>query len=254
MRAITLRGVEIGAGVPKICAPIVAPDEGGILESARAVAQSGADLAEWRLDHFAPGLADAQEAGRILALLREVLGEMPLILTVRTQAEGGMCALAPGSYAALLSALAGTGLADCIDVEFSAGGDICRGLISAIHASGGAALLSSHDFSATPARDVLLERFEAMRALGADIAKLAVMPRSSLDVAALLSLTAELSARADAIPLITMSMAGLGLISRLSGEVFGSAVTFGSVGAASAPGQIDVSALRGALDLLHGAL
>lgn len=48
-----------------------------------------------------------------------------------------------------------------------------------------------------------------------------------------------------------MSMAGTGVISRLAGEVFGSAMTFGAAKKASAPGQIDVNELRHVLDLLH---
>ncbi|MDI5818043.1 type I 3-dehydroquinate dehydratase, partial [Salmonella enterica subsp. enterica serovar Kentucky] len=41
-----------------------------------------------------------------------------------------------------------------------------------------------------------------------------------------------------------MSMSKTGVISRLAGEVFGSAATFGAVKKASAPGQISVADLR----------
>lgn len=53
-------------------------------------------------------------------------------------------------------------------------------------------------------------------------------------------------------PIITMSMAKTGVISRLAGEVFGSAATFGAV-KASAPGQISVNDLRTVLTILHQA-
>lgn len=52
-------------------------------------------------------------------------------------------------------------------------------------------------------------------------------------------------------PLITMSMGQSGIISRLSGEFSAAAVTFGTIGAASAPGQIDLDSLRMVLQLLH---
>ncbi len=52
-------------------------------------------------------------------------------------------------------------------------------------------------------------------------------------------------------PIITMSMAGKGVISRLAGELFGSALTFGSAKRASAPGQVPVTELRKVLSLLH---
>ena len=48
-----------------------------------------------------------------------------------------------------------------------------------------------------------------------------------------------------------MSMGGTGLISRLCGEVFGSALTFGAVGKVSAPGQINAEDLRSVLNLIH---
>ena len=55
-------------------------------------------------------------------------------------------------------------------------------------------------------------------------------------------------------PIITMSMAGTGLISRLCGEVFGSALTFGAVGKASAPGQMNAEDLNKILTLIHKSL
>ena len=51
-------------------------------------------------------------------------------------------------------------------------------------------------------------------------------------------------------PFITMSMSGTGLISRLSGAVFGSACTFGAGKEASAPGQIPVNQLRSVLEII----
>jgi len=49
-------------------------------------------------------------------------------------------------------------------------------------------------------------------------------------------------------------MAGTGLISRLCGEVFGSALTFGAVGKASAPGQMNASDLREILTLIDKSI
>ena len=52
-------------------------------------------------------------------------------------------------------------------------------------------------------------------------------------------------------PIITMSMSGTGVISRLTGEFFGSALTFGAAAKASAPGQIPVSELETVLSVIH---
>ena len=93
-----------------------------------------------------------------------------------------------------------------------------------------------------------------MQDLGADILKIAVMPNDKKDVLKLLAATEEMANEYADRPIITMSMAGTGVISRLCGEVFGSAVTFGSAKKASAPGQIDVEDLNQVLNLLHKSL
>ncbi|EPZ7798013.1 type I 3-dehydroquinate dehydratase, partial [Shigella flexneri] len=72
-------------------------------------------------------------------------------------------------------------------------------------------------------------------------------------VLTLLAATLEMQEQYADRPIITMSMAKTGVISRLVGEVFGSAATFGAVKKASAPGQISVNDLRTVLTILHQA-
>ena len=54
-------------------------------------------------------------------------------------------------------------------------------------------------------------------------------------------------------PLVTVAMGALGAPSRLVGGVFGSAATFATAGAASAPGQLPVDDVRSVLDVLARA-
>lgn len=82
-----------------------------------------------------------------------------------------------------------------------------------------------------------------MQDLGADIVKFAVTPRSERDVLRLLDATLAMKEDHNTTPVITMSMGKLGVISRICGEVFGSAVTFGTAGKASAPGQLPANQL-----------
>ena len=65
------------------------------------------------------------------------------------------------------------------------------------------------------------------------------MPQLKRDVLTLLEATLEMSEKYAKGPIITMSMAGMGVISRMAGETFGSAVTYGAAGKRSAPGQVD---------------
>ena len=84
---------------------------------------------------------------------------------------------------------------------------------------------------------------------GADICKIAVMPQSPQDVLTLLQATYDVSQIIDR-PVITMSMGKTGVVSRLAGSTFGSAVTFGAAQKTSAPGQIDANELRKILAIL----
>ena len=90
-----------------------------------------------------------------------------------------------------------------------------------------------------------------MQDLGADIPKIAVMPQLKRDVLTLLEATLEMSEQYAKGPIITMSMAGTGVASRVVGESFGSAVTYGAAGRRSAPGQLDAKELAGVLEVIH---
>ena len=136
------------------------------------------------------------------------------------------------------------------NVKVSAGAGFLADLIPRAHDRGVKVILSHHNFSRTPELSAMLDTLARMEQSGGDILKIAVMPQSPEDVLTLLSATSQARARFTR-PVVTMSMAGMGVISRLSGEVFGSALTFGSAGQASAPGQIGVEELRGMLELLH---
>ena len=147
-----------------------------------------------------------------------------------------------------------TGYVDMVDVEIFTGDDIVRRIIEGAHAAGVKVVASNHDFFKTPEKDDIVRRLCKMQEMGADIPKIAVMPQNKKDVLTLLAATEEMASIHADRPIITMSMAGTGVISRLCGEVFGSALTFGAAAKASAPGQMGVEDLKQVLTLLHGAL
>lgn len=124
-------------------------------------------------------------------------------------------------------------------------------MIKQIQKTGVKVIVSSHEFYNTPEKEQMIQRLCFMQKLGGDIVKLAVMPKNPEDVLKLLETTWKMVQYYAEQPIITMAMSGQGLISRLSGEIFGSAVTFGSMKTASAPGQIPVKQLRGVLELIH---
>ena len=253
MKTVKIRNVEIGAGIPKICVPIVGVTKEDILAQAKALQSLPTDVVEWRIDWF-ENVFDFDALKDALTDLRAVLRGLPLLMTFRTSKEGGEKAIDAEDYAELNIKAAQTGLVDLIDVEVFTGDEIVSRIIREAHAAGVKVVASNHDFDKTPDKDDIVSRLRKMQAMDADIPKIAVMPRSKRDVLTLLAATEEMATDYADRPIITMSMAGTGVISRLCGEVFGSALTFGAAGKASAPGQMGVQDLSTVLGLLHKAL
>ena len=253
MNTIKVRDIEIGAGAPKIIVPIIGVTKEDILNEAKTFDSIPVDVVEWRVDWF-EHVFETEQVIDVLKDLREVLGDTPILMTFRTSKEGGEKAITPEAYAELNLKAAKSGYVDLIDVEIFTGDAVVRRIIDGAHAAGVKVIASNHDFDKTPDKDDIVGRLHKMQDLGADIPKIAVMPQSKLDVLTLLSATEEMNRLYADRPIITMSMAGTGVISRLCGEVFGSALTFGAAGKASAPGQMGVNDLNTVLNLLHKSL
>lgn len=253
MNTVKVRNLELGSGIPAICIPNVGKTKEEILSLTEQYKSMPMDLMEWRVDWF-EDVEDTQAVLDVLAGVREKLGDTPLLFTFRTKKEGGVHEMDTAAYVALNKAVAATKMADLIDVEIFTGDAVVSDLIAAIHESGTKVVASNHDFDRTPAQSDIVYRLRKMQDMGADIPKVAVMPQSKKDVLTLLAATEEMSTDYADRPIITMSMAGLGSISRLSCEVFGSCLTFGSGSMASAPGQIGAQELSRVLASVHGAL
>ena len=253
MNTIKVRDIEIGAGAPKIIVPIVGITKEDILNEAKTFDSIPVDVVEWRVDWF-EHVFEFDKVEDVLKELRTVLGNIPLLLTFRTKKEGGEKAIDTKDYKELNLRAAKTGYVDFIDVEIFTGDDVVREIIDGAHAAGVRVIASNHDFFKTPAKSDIIYRLRKMQDMGADIPKIAVMPQSKRDVLTLLCATEEMVTDYADRPIITMSMAGTGVISRLCGEVFGSSMTFGAAKKASAPGQMGVNYLNTVLDLLHCAM
>lgn len=253
MNPVKVRNTVIGEGIPKICVPIVGVTKEDIIEEAKTFNSIPVDVVEWRVDWF-EDVFDFDKVAGVLKELRPVLGDIPLLMTFRTSKEGGERAIEDEAYAQLNINAAKTGLVDLIDVEVFTGDEIVKRIIKEAHAAGVRVVASNHDFDKTPDRADIVGRLRKMQELDADIPKIAVMPQNKKDVLTLLSATEEMASVYADRPIITMSMAGTGVISRLCGEVFGSALTFGAAKKASAPGQMGVEDLNTVLNLLHNAL
>lgn len=250
MKPVIVRNVSIGEGMPKICVPIVGKTEDEILQAAKEIVNVPADLVEWRADWY-ESVLEMQKVVELSAKLREVLGDTPILFTFRTKVEGGEKELSAKPYAMLNKMMIASGHIDLVDVEVFAAEKEVASIVEAAHKQGVKVVGSNHDFAKTPEKEEIVRRLCDMQKLGVDIPKIAVMPQSKKDVLTLLEATEEMVSQYADRPIITMSMSGMGAVSRIIGEMFGSAITFGALGKASAPGQIGVEELRTILEIMH---
>jgi 3-dehydroquinate dehydratase-1 len=253
MKTVNVKGVAIGAGKPKIIVPIFGKTKNEIIEKAKGFKGMNIDIVEWRVDFY----DEASNIEKVLSVLKELrtsLKDIPILFTFRTKKEGGEKEITMEEYTKLNKAVAESGDVELIDVEIFSGDEVVNENIKNIHQVGGFVVGSNHDFFKTPNKDEIVSRLRKMQDMGADIPKIAVMPKSIDDVLTLLMATNEMHVKYADRPIITMSMGPIGVISRLSGEVFGSSLTFGAIGQVSAPGQIPVDELVNVLDTLHKSL
>lgn len=250
---VEVRNIKIGEGIPKICVPMVGKTKEELLKEARDLEGLKFDVVEWRVD-FYEHVTDINEVKEVLSQIRSILKDTPILFTFRSKKEGGEKEISLKYYLELNCEIAKTKEVDLIDVELFTCDEFVKEIVQTAHKNNVKIVMSNHDFFKTPSKEEIVNRLSKMRELNADLPKIAVMPQSEGDVLTLLCATNEMKEKYPDTPIITMSMSGKGLISRLAGEIFGSALTFGAAKKASAPGQINVEDLYSVLHLLHKSI
>lgn len=250
---VEVRNIKIGEGIPKICVPMVGTTKEELLKEARDLNGLKFDVVEWRVD-FYEHVKDIEKVKEVLHEIRKVLKETPILFTFRSKKEGGEQEIPLKYYLQLNCEIAETKEVDLIDVELFTCDEFVKEIVETAHENNVKVVMSNHDFFKTPSKEEIVNRLSRMKELKADLPKIAVMPQSEGDVLTLLCATNEMKQKYPDTTIITMSMSGKGVISRLAGEIFGSALTFGAAKKASAPGQIGVEDLYSVLQLLHKSI
>ena len=241
-KVIDIRGRKLGAEPPLICTPLVGRTRESVLSEAATVVAKKPDVIEWRVDFFG-AIGDKAAVLDTGKALRAAVGDTPLIFTRRSAKEGGEpIALDDEAVVGLYDAVGASGLVDFLDFEMGNDPEHVRRVRESARKQGARTIFSYHNFGYTPGQDFLVQRFLEAERLGADVAKVAVMPRNRRDVLALLAATAEADDKSR-IPLISMSMGPLGAVTRMIGGVFGSSLSFAVGSASSAPGQMPIADL-----------
>jgi 3-dehydroquinate dehydratase/shikimate dehydrogenase len=216
-----------------IAVPLVTADP-PLEAQIRAARAAGADLVELRVDR----IGDVAAVGKTLLQPRI----LPLMVTVRSAAEGGAWTADESARTALLEQLAGF-RPEYIDIELATWRrdaelrrriDALRPAISLI--------VSHHDLGGTPAQ--LDSIFDDLAATEPEVIKAVFTPRDATDAWRVL---AQLERRAAHSQVIALVVGEAGLATRVLARKFGGFCTFASLEPEqqSAVGQPTVAELRG---------
>ena len=217
----------------------------GQAHQARLAQQQGAGALELRADLLA-------DPAQVRAALEAVpaASNLPLLLTYRSTTEGGKGAGHGQGYEDYLASLLQLGLpVAAVDIEMAC--PASKALVAEAKAGGYDVVGSCHDFTATPSAARIAEKLAQITAAGADITKVAYMPRNVQDVIALRHAAHDFADAYPHQPLIAISMGQLGAPSRTD---LANCLTFATIadGAASAPGQATIAHVRAWLENTPG--
>jgi 3-dehydroquinate dehydratase-1 len=247
MKNVQVKNVVFNDSLPKICVPVTCISESEILDNFNELNNTDIDLAELRADYF----EFARDRFKVISLLEKIrkLYHKPLLFTLRTKKEGGASEITADYYFELNNSVIEGKLADMIDIEFFSQPEEINHTIDLAGKNQVKTILSSHDFLKTPSAEEIITILNKMINCG-DIAKIAVMPNSEEDVLTLLSASLKLKKEKKG-PFIAIAMGPLGIISRISCELFGSCMTYASHKDKSAPGQVDYKLTKEILKIMH---
>lgn len=238
-----VKNLNIGELPVKTIVPITAKTKEQAIAQAKVIAANkDADIAEFRIDL----LEFASDSKQVIALgqeLNQILKDKPLLTTIRTANEGGKLQVTDQDYEKIYSEYLKKPFMQLLDIEMFRDPAAVAKLTKLAHPKKVLVVMSNHDFDKTPSEQEIVSRLLKQDQMGADILKIAVMPKSKQNVFTLMNATLKVSEQSKK-PLLTMSMGRLGTISRIATANMGGSLSFGMIGEASAPGQIDVTQLK----------
>lgn len=246
-RKVTVRNKIIGGERQLICVPLVAQELQDLLGQAKEAVSLNPDLLEWRADSYI-ALGEIKKACREL---RNVVNDIPLIFTLRHIKEGGAREISQDTRVKAIKGVIEEDLTDLVDIEIMNDKRFIAEIKNSIKKNNTKLILSYHNFQYTPSEEFIIAKLKEAETLGADIAKFTAMPNDYGDVLRIISATH--TARKDVleVPIITISMGNIGIISRIVGGYFGSDVTFAAGRVLSAPGQIKIEDLMSIIKIIE---
>ena len=202
----------LGGEQPVICSPLVGKNLKAIKAEAKTVKALNPDMVEVRADYW-DFIEDTDKAIEALQAIRNIIGDTPILLTVRVAEERGFKKVGQKPKFDFYKKAAALKLPNLIDVELVYGADTIKNLKKEIDAGG-------------------------------DVAKIVVKPNSQADVLRFLNGTLEFRTKNPAYPVIASASGQEGRITRLAGGLFGIDLTFASGVKGSNPWQMPVQTVQ----------
>ncbi|MEG0662631.1 MAG: type I 3-dehydroquinate dehydratase [Anaerovoracaceae bacterium] len=242
--AIRVGDLDIGPSPIKICIPLWGTGDEDIFAEGQKAAALSCHLIEWRVDYLPKARYLSWEENKLRIRTLKAQTKKPILVTLRTKAEGGNAQVSQGEYLEFLRGIIQVGEEVLLDIEAFFLGDCCNTVIKEAREKGIKTLLSHHNFEKTPQLEELKNRFFAMEELGGDVLKLAAMPHAQEDVERLIAAASQVKEDGVKTPLVAISMGELGSKTRIPSAENLSALTFAATDKASAPGQISLEKMN----------
>ena len=142
--SIEIKGVIIGEGKPKVCVPIVESHDEAILNKLKEFNELEVDMIELRID-FYENIHQEDALRNLFLNIAALQIQKPVILTIRTAAEGGEVEIDPKDYFNVYKLAVEANAFDIYDVELALGTNMAIELRTLIHDAGKYMLMSSHN-------------------------------------------------------------------------------------------------------------
>lgn len=246
----TIKKLNLTKNKVSICIPLVGKNRDSIVQECLEVKKMNPDIIEWRADY----LEDANILSNILNNLKEIkdiLPEYPIIFTLRIKEEGGQIKIPQENRIHIITEVIKSNEIDFVDIEFINDVEFINTVMDCAKKNDVKVIISNHNFLTTPSKEEIYDILVNMQNLNCDVVKIAFMPNTIDDVVSQIFASNEFSKKYKDMLLISISMAKLGLITRIAAEVFGSCLTFCAGSDISASGQISISELRKGINLLR---
>jgi 3-dehydroquinate dehydratase-1 len=240
---IVMGKTVLGDTSPVICSPLVAKTRDAVISEAKTVKDLNPDMVEVRAD-FWNFIENTDEAIAALRDIRKIIGDTPILLTVRIASERGAKEVSDKAKFDFYKKAAAEKLPNLIDVELAYGKDFIQKFKKEISGSKIPLVVAYHDLKGTPAKEEIIRIMEKEVDAGGDVAKIVVKPLNENDVLTFLGGTLGFRNAHPQYPIIASASGSIGRITRLAGGLFGIDLTFASGVKGSNPWQIPVTTVQ----------